>query len=175
MALGDKVVLGGICVGAVWKILMNDMAKQVASWREKERLAEIAANVVVEQRTLAGWNVPSAQQQNDLTFLDTSIDDMNEAQCEYEQNLATAVFESTKQLLTELICRMRTHRSRIVSRLHVISQMEHSLLEMLDETGLAKWAENRDAFEEWSTPIQQSCWIRRSRRACAASARSHHR
>ena len=139
--LVDYVALGGICVGAVWKILMNDMAKQVASWREKERLAEIAANVVVEQRTLAGWNVPSAQQQNDLTFLDTSIDDMNEAQCEYEQNLATAVFESTKQLLTELICRMRTHRSRIVSRLEVIIGMEHSLLEMLDETGHAKWAE----------------------------------
>jgi len=104
-----------------------------------------------------------------------SIADMDEAQREYEQVLETAVFESTEQLLNELICRMRTHRSRIVSRLHVISQMEHSLLEMLDETGLAKWAENRDAFEEWSATIRQSCWIRRSRRACAASAGSHHR
>ena len=70
-----------------------------------------------------------------------SIADMDEAQREYEQVLETAVFESTEQLLNELICRMRTHRSRIVSRLHVISQMERSLLEMLDETGLAKWAE----------------------------------
>ena len=70
-----------------------------------------------------------------------SIADMDEAQREYEQVLETAVFESTEQLLNELICRMKTHRSRIVSRLHVIPQMEHSLLEMLDETGLAKWAE----------------------------------
>lgn len=132
MALGDYVVLGGICVGAVLK--MNNM-KQVESWREKELLAKIAVHVVVERMPLTGWN------ESDLTFLRTSIADMNEAQHEYEDALATAVFDSTIQLLNELLCRMRTHRARIKSRLRAIAQMEHSLLIMLDETGHAKWAE----------------------------------
>ena len=126
MALGDYVVLGGICVGAVLK--MNNM-KQVESWREKELLAKIAVHVVVERMPLTGWN------ESDLTFLRTSIADMNEAQHEYEDALATAVFDSTIQLLNELLCRMRTHRARIKSRLRAIAQMEHSLLIMLDETG----------------------------------------
>ena len=134
MALRDYVVLGGICVGSVLK--MKNMAKQVALWREKEILAETAAHILVEHRTLAGWNPNEGDD-----FLHTSIVDMDEAQREYEQVLATAVFESTKQLLNELICRMETHRSRIISRLEVITQMEHSLLKMLDETGQAKWAE----------------------------------
>lgn len=134
MALGDYVVLGGVCVGAVLK--MNNMAKQDASWRKKELLAELAVHILVEQRTLAGWNPNEGD-----AFLQASIADMDEAQREYEQVLPTAVFESTKQLLTELICRMRKHRSRIISRVQVIVEMEHSLLVMLDETGHAKWAE----------------------------------
>ena len=99
-------------------------------------MAELAVHILVEQRTLAGWNPNEGD-----AFLQASIADMDEAQREYEQVLPTAVFESTKQLLTELICRMRKHRSRIISRVQVIVEMEHSLLVMLDETGHAKWAE----------------------------------
>ena len=91
---------------------MNNMAKQVAWW-EKELLA-LARFESVFQRRLASWN------ENDLTFFHTSIADMGERLREHEQALVTAVFESTKQLLNELVCQMRAYRSRLMNRLLVI-------------------------------------------------------
>ena len=105
---------------------MNNMAKQVAWW-EKELLA-LARFESVFQRRLASWN------ENDLTFFHTSIADMGERLREHEQALVTAVFESTKQLLNELVCQMRAYRSRLMNRLLVITQMEPSLLETTPQT-----------------------------------------
>ena len=44
-------------------------------------------------------------------------------------------YGEAKGLLNKLLSRMRKHRLQVVRRLIVITQMEHSLLVMLDETG----------------------------------------
>ena len=71
---------------------------------------------------LRGWA------ENDVDGARAIVDfGMGETLRKYEQALGTAFFERTKQLLNELMSRVKMHQSRVANRLFVISQMEHLL------------------------------------------------